>query len=253
MKSAVLVRGGWAVLCGGLLAAFAYGQDGKLPKAEELLDNYVKVTGGKDAYEKCRSQVVTGTFEFSGQKGALTTYSAVPNLTYTVIDIENLGKIEEGVDGRHAWSNDPISGARVKEGVEKDMALRMATFNAALHWRKAYKKAETVGMESIGGREHYKVRLTPETGSAVTVWFDKQSGLQARMAVTMEVNGQETPVEADFSDHRKVGELTFPHKVVQRFMGVEQLITIAKVELNVEIPKERFDPPAEVKKLLEGK
>ena len=60
-------RGKIAVVLVGLsfsLNQLAYGQN--LPKGEELLDKYVAVTGGKEAYEKCKNRLIKGTMEFAG-------------------------------------------------------------------------------------------------------------------------------------------------------------------------------------------
>src|ERR1700683_2401945 len=86
----VLLRG-WAALAA----------DETLPKAEAILDRFVEVTGGKDAYQKRKSEIATGTVEFvsQGVKGALTRYAADPDQTYTALEIEGVGKIEMGTSG----------------------------------------------------------------------------------------------------------------------------------------------------------
>jgi hypothetical protein len=235
-----------------VLSVTALGQAGDLPKADEVLDNYIKAMGGREAHDKIRNVAVTGTLEVAGLKGVLKSWQAPPNLTYTEIEIPNMGKVLEGSDGKHAWTLDPATGPRLKEGVEKDAAMRMAMFHGMLHWRKLYKTVETIGVESISGREHYKVKLTPETGEPATAWFDKETGLQTRMAMTLTVKDTQIPVELDFSEYKDVNGLKQPHKVVQKAMGQQQVVTVTQMETNIEMPKDRFEPPAEVKKLIEG-
>ena len=42
---------------------------GELPKAEKLMDKYVEVTGGKEAYLKLKNRVVKGTVAVGGING----------------------------------------------------------------------------------------------------------------------------------------------------------------------------------------
>src|SRR4029077_2471890 len=90
-----------------LLLAFAgagvtsvYGAD-PLPSAESILDRYVQVTGGKQAYEKRTSEIAHGTVEFAalGIKGSMTRYAAQPDKYYYTVDIAAIGKMEAGVNG----------------------------------------------------------------------------------------------------------------------------------------------------------
>jgi len=43
-----------------------------------------------------------------------------------------------------------------------------------------------------------------------------------------------------------------PHKVTQKAAGQEFSISIDKVEYNAEIPKEKFELPAEIKALMKN-
>src|SRR6059058_5398927 len=76
-----------------------------LPKGETILDKYIEVTGGKAAYEKKRTEVSTAVMEFVGKgvKTQMTSYHAAPNRSYTVVEIEGIGKMDEGSDGSVAW------------------------------------------------------------------------------------------------------------------------------------------------------
>src|SRR5260370_21711804 len=72
----------------------------ELPKGETILDKYVEITGGKAAYQKMHSSIATGSMEFGamGLKGKLIVYHAEPSLGYTEIELEGMGKIQDGSD-----------------------------------------------------------------------------------------------------------------------------------------------------------
>jgi len=223
-----------------------------LPKGETILDKYIEVTGGKAAYEKRHNETTSGAMEFAanGIKGTITAWHAEPDKSYMELNITGVGKIQEGSDGKVAWALSAIQGARVKEGEEKAAALQAAKFNADLNWREIYKQAQTMGVESVDGKDCYKVVLTPNEGNPNTRYYDKQSGLLVKMSMIAKSPMGDIPVESLVSDYRKEGDILMPHKVTQKGAGQEIVIMIDTVKNNADMPKDRFDPPDEIKALL---
>src|SRR5450432_2258011 len=99
-------------LAAGLLslASLTFAQTDALPKAETVIDHYVEVTGGKAAYEKRKNEIAYGTIELKAQglKGSVTRYSAEPAQAYSIVEIEGVGKIEEGIDKGVAWDKNAM-------------------------------------------------------------------------------------------------------------------------------------------------
>lgn len=226
--------------------------DEALPKAETILDRSIEASGGRAAFEKRHSEVMHGAMEFTGRgvNGTLTVYQAEPDKNLAVIEIDGIGKIESGSNGDIAWENSALQGPRIKQGDERAGSLRDGTFNAALNWRKLYTKAETTGAETVEGHDCYKVLLTPKEGKPVAEFFDKKSGLLIKTTVTRTTPMGEITAEVVADDYRKEGDVVVPHKLINRAAGQEFLIQVASVEVNVEIPKERFDLPPEIRALL---
>ena len=134
-----------------LLAGPALFAADPLPSAESVLDRYVQVTGGKQAYDKRKTEIAHGTLEYTslGIKGTITRYAADPDKYYASLDIEGLGKVEMGVNGQVAWENSALLGPRLKSGVERAEAIREGSMNSTVNWRKLYPKVETVGTETV--------------------------------------------------------------------------------------------------------
>jgi len=221
-----------------------------LPKADTILDKYVEVTGGKAAYQKVHTEIETGTMTISGISGTHTTYKAEPDKVYTEVVIQGIGKIQEGSNGKVAWSNSAMQGPHVKEGEEKEVSLLMARFDGDVNWRGIFTKAETVGTEAVNGKDCYKVVLTPKAGKPMTRFYDKESGLLLKNVLTTTSAMGEVTVESILEDYRKEGDFLRPHKVSNKAMGQQFSITLDKVEINPEIPASRFDLPEEVQALL---
>ena len=229
----------------------AFAQD-QLPSGETIVDKYIEVTGGKAAYQKIRSEVITGSMVFGamGIKGTLTIYHAEPALIVSEINIEGIGKIQEGSDGTVAWALSAMQGARLKDGAEKAEAVREATMHADVNWRDYFTKAETIGVESVDGKACYKVVLTPKEGSPETRFYDKDTNLLLRTTRKVKSPMGEIEVESTAADYRKDGDILLPHRMTQKAAGQEFVMTIDSVQHNVTIPKEKFEIPDEIKALM---
>jgi hypothetical protein len=222
-----------------------------LPKGEDILDKFVEVTGGKAAYEKVHNEKSTGTFEFVGKgvKGTLTSYRAEPNKMYTRVELENIGAIEHGSDGETAWTLSALQGPHVAQGEERALALREATLREPLLWRKLYKSAETAGVENVDGAACYKVVLTPNEGKPETQYYDKKSNLLVKMTMTVVSQMGEIPTEMVVSNYKEQDGLLSPRKTRNKMLGQEFETTVSQVDYNIDMPKDRFDLPNEIKAL----
>jgi hypothetical protein len=225
--------------------------DDALPKAETILDHYIEVTGGKAAYENRKSEIVTGTFELAamGLKAPLTRYSAAPDKMYTIIEIEGIGKIEQGVSEGIAWEKSAMQGAHVKTGAEKAQSMREAIFNSTLNWRKLFPKVETTGVETVGGDECYKVVMTPTEGKPETNYYSKKTGLLVKTVAIIESAMGEMQVEASAGNYKDFGGIMMASKMTQKVGPQEITMTIENVKVNEEIPADKFTVPADVKAL----
>jgi hypothetical protein len=235
-----------------VMAPFTRAANDDLPKADAIMDRYVEVTGGKAAYEKLHSEVIVVEMEFVGKgiKGAITRYADTSDNTYSSGQIEGVGKLEEGVYNGQAWENTAMMGPRLKQGAENADAVRESVFNSPLNWRKLY-KAETAGVEKVNEEDCYKVVLTPiGEGKPQIMYMSKKTGYMVKTRRTMVTAMGEITAEALASDYKAFGDLLYPAKVVQTVMGNEIALTMISLKANEEIPKERFEPPAEVKKLM---
>ena len=222
-----------------------------LPKGETILDKYIEVTGGKAAYEKKRSEISSAVMEFVGKgvKANMTTYHAEPNKSYSVVEIEGIGKIEEGSDGSVVWERSALKGPRVKTGEERAVTLRAASIHHDSRWRDFFVKVECTGVEPIDGHVCYRVVLTPKDGQPETRYYDKKSFLLVRTNIIMKNDMGEIPAEIMVSDYRTVDGVMVPFLVKQKVIGQEFTITLQSVKTNVEIPKDRFAVPDDVKAL----
>jgi hypothetical protein len=237
-----------------LASGFALHAADPLPSGEAILDKYIEVTGGKAAYEKVHNQISNAVMEFTGKgvKANVTMYHAEPSKSYTVIDIEGIGKMEEGTDGTVVWERSALKGPRIKTGEERAVSLRGASLGHDVRWRDYFSKVECTGVEPIDGHVSYRVVLTPKDGQPETRYYDKASSLLVRTNMIMKTEMGEIPAESMVSDYRKVDGMLVPFLVKQKVLGQEFSVTVQSVKNNVEMPKDRFALPEDVKALAAG-
>lgn len=223
-----------------------------LPTPDSIMDRFVEVTGGKDAYAARKTEVVTGTVEFAamGLKGAMVTYFEEPGKYYMSMDLAGVGKVETGLVDGVAWENSVLQGPRIKTGEEKNQSIREAAMNGAYEWRKLFSKAETAGEETVEGVPCYKVVMTPATGNPVTMYFEKESGLMRKTTVVAASQLGDIAAESTSTEYKRYDGILEPAKVTEKVAGQEFTITIDTVKANQPIPAEKFALPEEVKALL---
>jgi hypothetical protein len=250
--AALLLWSGVPWLAGVATAQTPDAPQADLPKAETVIERHIEATGGRAAYEKLRNRVATAEISMPAMnlKGTIKSYQAPLNRLLTITEIPEIGPSREGCNGEVAWEITAVMGARVKEGPERAFALREATFNAELHWRKLYRKVQTTGTDEVDGKPVFKVELTPEEGNPLYHFYEKESGRLIKVATALPTMMGNLPLEIIVSDYREVDGVAIPHRVVQRILTQEMMITFTKIEHNVEIPAGTFDLPEQIRELL---
>lgn len=224
----------------------------ELPKAEKLWERHIQVTGGKSAYATKKVMVQKGTVQMMGMQGSLLIYKAAPQFSRSEMTFPNLGKILEGFDGKVAWGYNPMQGPQIKTGAEKDFYERDAKFDMA-DWKEQFAKLETLGQENVDGQACYKVLATPQSGPAITIYFDIKTGLQTKMAFKMPSAMGEIAAEIFVKDYRKAGDILMPHTIINQIAGQKMTITFSNMEWNGSIPQDARELPQDVKALIAPK
>ena len=252
MKRTAVLLGALCVALAAAPARLARAEEAPAPTAEQILDAYVDATGGKEAYARIQNRVTRGRMEITGQDIELrvTIWAARPNKTYLTIDSEVTGPIERGTLGDLAWENSAMMGPQIKQGQEKADLLREANFDRWPAWRDVYEKVDLAGIEPIKERPAYKIVATPKDGDAETLWFDRETKLLVRQDQTLDNAMGRIPVCSSFEDYRKVDGILVPFGATTEMMGQTLALIGESVEHNVELPPDRFEPPAAIRERL---
>lgn len=225
-----------------------------LPKAEDILDRYVEVTGGKAAYDAIKSMVVTGEMRMPmDMKGKMTVHLLHPNKMLFSVDLAGIGEMRSGSDGETVWSDNMMQGPRILEGAERETALESARFGDDADWRERFKEVKCTGVADVGGKQAYEIAIVEKSGSKRTAFYEKESGLLVKQKTIAETPQGTIPTETKFQDYKKVAGVLIPHKTTTTMMSMEMSMVLEKVEVNGEVPESKFELPESIKELKEKK
>lgn len=226
----------------------------KLPKGASVVDQFIKATGSPEAHAKIKNRVSVGTLEIvgAGIKAKMSQYAAQPDLVRIIIESETAGKMEQGVVDGVAWGLTVMTGPQIKEGDQRFLKIRESDFDGTVNWREHYKEAKCEGIETIDGKECYKVVLTPSEGPPVTNYYDRNTHLEVKSEISINSPMGRMAIESYPSDYKTVDGVVIAHKIRQVLGGMqEMLVVIDSIEHNAEIPPSRFEAPQEIRDLIE--
>ncbi len=217
----------------------------KLPTVKEILDKYVAAQGGRTANEKFKTRSMKGTIELApmGIKGTVEGFAAAPDKIYSKTNLQGIGEIIQGFDGKTAWTINPIQGNRDKTGEELMQTKLLYAFNREINLDKLYPKMEVRGAEKLGDKDVYVVVATPEGLAPETYYFDKQTGLLLRSDVVLISPEGKTLFQSFYEDVREVDGIKMPFKVRAVTPQFEVITIITEVKNGAPVDETKFAKP----------
>jgi hypothetical protein len=223
-----------------------------LPSARAIIDRYIEVAGGKEAFVKHNSVLLKGKTEVAGKDigGSMTLATAKPNKMVLIVDLAGI-PIKTGFDGKVGWQVNPLTGPSIMEGAELRDVSRQADFFSILHDDKGFKSMQNLGKTNFEGEECYKLKLTYRDDTDLTEFYSVKTGLQKGFMGTQESSLGAITATSVNEEHKKFGALLLPSRVTQKMAGagLAQTMVIESVEFDT-VPDAMFEPPAEIKALL---
>ena len=218
--------------------------DASLPTVDAILTKYIQATGGRDAQRRITSRLTKGKIDVAGVSfgGRLEVYAKAPNKSLTVMDVEPMGLIKQGFDGRTAWN---LSDKGMQSlGWSELAVLAPADFYREINLRDMYTRIKLLGKVKEGYRELYMVEAAPRTGAAETLYFDAESGLLIHRDLTRRTSQGLMRCEIYFSDWREVDGVKLPFRMTQSVPNRTFVFTLEDIKHNVPVDEAVFQRPA---------
>lgn len=225
-------------------------KDQALPTVDQLVEKCAKANGGKEAWAKLSTLVMTGTMDLPtfSMSGKVEVYAKAPNKILRIVDINEGQYVQkEAFDGKAGWKSDPQAGLRQLAGPELEEAQAESVFDTEVRLKEIYPDMKVTGRTKLGDRDAYTV-LTHEGRKTLTFYFDAQTGLRiGEDSEGPDDNGTVQKIKLTFDDYGPAGGggVQIPHKI----RGTSPVVTfemhIQDAHFNVPVDDAKFAmPPA---------
>jgi hypothetical protein len=219
--------------------------------ARAIVDRHLAAIGGAKSFEGVTSMRAAGTLAMPAQgiTGTVEIVAARPDKTVLKATIEGIGALEGGFDGEHGWTIDPMMGPSLLTGKQLDEAKFDSVFASTFLDASRYTSLTAAGIETFDGRKAHRVNAVNALGGTSAEYFDVETGLHAGSVSMRETAMGPVEVTSIMRDYRKAGTTLQPHQLVQKMMGVEQVVTLDRIEFNA-VGADAFAMPPAVKALI---
>ncbi len=212
--------------------------------ADQILENYIKAIGGREAWKKLTTRISTGTIDVPAMNlsGLVMVKEKAPNRSVFTVNF-NGAVFQQGFDGATGWSSDPQNGLREQTGDELAETKRDSDFYHPLDLKQVYSKITVTGTDKIDDRDAYVVEASSGELGTDRIYFDAHNGLVLRIV------GQHHTLEGpavfteDFSDFREVDGIKLPYTVHQESPSSTFTIKFTEIRHNETLDDTIFAKP----------
>jgi hypothetical protein len=222
--------------------------EAKLPTADELSEKCAKGSGGKEAWAKLQTMVLTGTVDIPtyNVSGKMEIVAKRPNKvlrTTSVMDGQFVRK--EAFDGQAGWASDPQQGLKAITGAQLEQIKVEAIFDTDVRLKEVYPDLKVTGRTKLGDRDAYTATAHEPGGRTLTMYLDAQTGLRiAEDTEGPDENGTVVKSNLLFDDYRPVGDVQIPYRIRIHAPNVSLEIKIEDVKFNTPVDDAKFAMPA---------
>jgi photosynthetic reaction center cytochrome c subunit len=218
------------------------------PTADQILDKYLQALGGAAQVAKLTSLVGKGTYTGFDTDFAKVPidYYAKPGLRTTVVHTL-AGDNTTVYDGQQAWvaavdkpvplmplTGGDLEGARVDAGLAFPAQIKQQFKN----WRSGFPAI------TINDKPVQVIEGTTQGGSAIKLYFDKETGLLVRQVRYNNTIIGLTPSHVEYSDYRAVNGIKVPFHWTTTWVDGQSTTDLSSVQANVPIDAAKFTKPA---------
>jgi hypothetical protein len=225
-------------------AAPAAAAAARTPQA--ILADAVKATGGEaawNAHKTVRYRVET-VFQGMAMRSDGERFVTRGGKALTVAEVTGLGTVREGINGKIAWTQDPLQGLRHLDGAEAEQARIGASWNPDMQAAELFAKLETAGEPGPDGTTLECVVATPRIGQPIRSCYDPRTHLQvSQSGVKVSPQGS-IPFRGTVADWRVVGGIKIPFESNIQLGPITLIDRIKSVTFDEPIDDKVFDPPA---------
>jgi outer membrane lipoprotein-sorting protein len=198
--------------------------------AKEIIDKNIANSGGLTNWKLLNTVQIQGRVTLGiNDEYAIRIYQQRPNLSKTAMIVGGKEMPVEGYDGKNGYG---MNYAQNKLQKYNDYVPESFD-NDFIDWENKGFEAKFLGREKIGEQYYFKVDLTKNVNKTI-YYFDTKNYMLFREIKKDEI--------LTYSDYRKVGNLLMSFRIESSSpkKDSDYVMTISKIEINKELPKNTF-------------
>ena len=219
-------------------------QQARPQNAQQVLDRMAQAMGLANA-AKIRTVQMTGTISYPAQgiQGRYEALYKAPNKTLIKLNIQGLGEVQQGYDGKVGWEKNPMTGLRELQGAELAQMRQSAQMGASNDLRKTLRNPKLAGQEKVGNRNAFVITAQTTAGVPIKVYIDAQRYLPLRMDMEAATPQGKLNIATFLEDYRRVDGIMYPFTTRQSTAGIEAVVKTERIRHNVPIDDAVFRKP----------
>jgi hypothetical protein len=222
-----------------------------LPKADDIVDQYIQALGGAARLASVSSFTATGTsigFGGFGGGGAVQIYAKAPDQRSTIIEFQQATHRDASIrsfDGKTGWIKTPLTvlGEYQLSGNELDGARFDAQLAFPSQIKRVLTNLRTLEPATINDRDVDVVQGSGPGRLFATLYFDKQTHLLARIVRYSSSPIGRMPTQVDYADYRDVNGVKMPFRFTFAWLDGRDAFQLNDVKVNVPIEPAKFGRP----------
>ena len=206
--------------------------------AEDVINDYIKAIGGKDALSEVTSIEIKATSNIQGT--VLEMYSIKNNQNQSLMEMSAMGMtIAKTVFNKYQGYNE-VNGQRIPL---TEVELEQAIINSALfsELNFDFSLVQLVGTSDVEGEKAYEIKVTDNK----SVFYSVDTGLKLKEVESQEVEGNLIVGETYFKEYEEVEGILLPREInqVSASIPIPGGITFkaTSIKLNVETNESDFN------------
>lgn len=208
---------------------------------KSIIENAIKAYGGAEAIAAIKDATITGKADIPGapMQFEATQKYLIPNYFYNAMTAGPMVVMKQLVKGDKYEQEQQGQKEDLKDEDKEEMAEETTFINEVYYLKNNY--TFTVGtIESIDGKEAYKVDIKSAKGREFTNYYEVATGLKIKTSKQVDgPQGAKMNMSNSFSDFKTVNGVQIPYKTVLD-VGIKITINVSDVKVNTGLKESDF-------------
>ncbi|GAM10409.1 hypothetical protein OR1_02698 [Geobacter sp. OR-1] len=239
VKSALLLI--LALICS---PAVSFADEVPSEQLKKVITSVLDAYGGKDAVGKVKSVTAKGTISdfMKDKQGDYARYYARPQKLRIEIMPDQGGEARI-LDGAKGWQGSPESLKEARPVTLQSMIYQYSYLDLPMGLADMSYSMSYAGKNEYKGKLYDLLLIDLKGAPKLRVFIDPEKHLIVRVASDFDMGMGSSELSTDYEDFRRVGTVMFPYRLVN-YAGEMKLsvITLSDIQINSDIPKEKFSP-----------